>query len=191
MDRGAIPMPPRRFNLGDGLILVAVAAFTLAMLRAGGWFERLPRRFQIWCETLPTMVKDSWPYVVWGPLQRDTVATFVDELLQLIFPVLAGLTLAQPLMRLRQPRPTPRELVRQSGLAACLAVVLGTLVLVDLSWVAHIDFPGPVILLPLLLLLWPVLGLPPWRSEASWIDRLGRGVGWGWLVLVTIALSRL
>jgi hypothetical protein len=33
-----------------------------------------------------------------------------------------------------------------------------------------------------LLLLWPILGLPPWNAERSWIDRLGRTVGWGWII---------
>jgi hypothetical protein len=187
MDRADVPRPKRRFNLGDGLILMAVVAWTLAMLRGSGWFDCVPVWFQFWCETLPKMVRTSWPYVGWGPLQRSEVAAFLAALLQLLSTVLVGLTLVQPVMRLRWPRPPRRELVRQSGLAACLAVILGTLVLVDLSWVAHLDVLLPVILVPVLLLLWPVLGLPPWRSEKSWIDRLGRGVGWGWIVLATIA----
>jgi hypothetical protein len=34
-----------------------------------------------------------------------------------------------------------------------------------------------------LLLVWPALGLPPWHAEPSWIDRLGRAVGLGWIVV--------
>jgi hypothetical protein len=31
----------RRFNLGDGLILIWALALTLAVLRSNGWFERI------------------------------------------------------------------------------------------------------------------------------------------------------
>ncbi len=49
---------------------------------------------------------------------------------------------------------------------------------------------GRITLASALLLCWPVLGIPPWRSEASWIDRLGRAVGWGWIV-VTASVTAL
>jgi hypothetical protein len=67
-------------------------------------------------------------------------------------------------------------------LVVCLGVIVGTRTVVDLRWVAQIEVARGVIWASALLLLWPVLGLPPWRSEAGWIDRLGRGVGWGWVV---------
>ncbi len=63
-------------------------------------------------------------------------------------------------------------------------MIVVTLIFVDLKWVAQIDVPWEAILASHLLLFWPVLGLPPWRSEASWIDRLGRAVGWGWIVVI-------
>jgi hypothetical protein len=34
----------------------------------------------------------------------------------------------------------------------------------------------------ILLMIWPLLGLPPWHAEPNWIDRLGRGVGCGWII---------
>ena len=51
-----------------------------------------------------------------------------------------------------------------------------------------IDVAWGAIVASALLLFWPVLGLPPWRSEASWIDRLGRAVGWGWIVAIASAI---
>ena len=39
----------------------------------------------------------------------------------------------------------------------------------------------------ILLTIWPLLGLRPWHAERSWIDRLGRGVGWGWIAAIASA----
>jgi hypothetical protein len=62
-------------------------------------------------------------------------------------------------------------------------------VFVDLAWVARIQVPGVVILASTPLLFWPVLGLPRWRWEGSWIDRLGRAVGCGWIVVMGSAAA--
>jgi hypothetical protein len=37
----------------------------------------------------------------------------------------------------------------------------------------------------ILLMIWPLCALPPWRAEPSWIDRLGRAVGWGWIAALS------
>ena len=44
MESGQEHRPYRRFGLGDGLILMAALALTLFVLRATGWFARLPAR---------------------------------------------------------------------------------------------------------------------------------------------------
>ena len=107
----------------------------------------------------------------------------VDELfVELLCSVLLGLTLAQPIMRLRAPRPQFREVVRQSGFVVCLAVIVGTLVFVDLGSFAIIGDSWAFVPAAVLFLLWPIFGLQPWNAERSWIDRLGRGVGLGWIV---------
>ena len=103
--------------------------------------------------------------------------------------MLLGLTLVQPLMRLRSPRPLFRDLVRQSGFVVCLAVIVGTLIFVDLWSFAIIGDSLVLVQAAVLLLLWPILGLPPWHSEASWIDRLGRAVGWGWIVAMASVMA--
>jgi hypothetical protein len=86
------------------------------------------------------------------------------------------------LMRLRSPRPLFRELVRQSGFVVCLAVIVGTLIFVDVGRFTTSGDSLVLVQAAVLLLLWPLLGLPPWHAERSWIDRLGRAVGWGWIV---------
>jgi hypothetical protein len=187
VEPNAISPPSRRFNLGDGLVLIAVAAFTLAMLRASDWFERMPDRLGFWLDTFSGIVSSPPRYALWGPRTGMALVDVLEELLQLLFPLLAGLTVAQPVMRLRRPRPPRGDLIWQAGFVSCLAVILGTLILVDLSWAARDSATQAMMLVPIALLLWPALGLRPWRAEASWIDRLGRGVGWGWLALGGIA----
>jgi len=144
-----------------------------------------------------------------GRIAHSFIYSLVDELfVQALTALLLGLTLAQPVMRLRGPRPPLRDVFRQSGFVVCLAVIVGTLILLDCLWVAKFDvsmwsselrqsdrtiaYPwvaqwgvdGRITLASVPLLCWPVLGIPPWRSEASWIDRLGRAVGWGWFVVM-------
>jgi hypothetical protein len=81
--------------------------------------------------------------------------------------VLVGLTLAQPLIRLRRPRPSLRAVVRQSGFVVCVTVIVATLVIIDLEWGGLIR-PSALTMLGIsLVLLWPILG---------------RGVGLGWIV---------
>jgi hypothetical protein len=179
---------PRRFNLGDSLILIAACALIVAQLRATPWFERFPLRLRFWAETLSgNMEMTSWDFSsLWLWMShgrgRMVVQQVAIESFLFVCPVLTVLTLVQPLMRLRSPRPLFRELVRQSGFVACLAVIVGWLIFVDLRWLAIIGNSRVLVQGPFLLLLWPVLGMPPWHSEASWIDRLGRAVGWGWIV---------
>ena len=179
--------PRRRFHLGDSLILIAALALTLSVLLSTKWFARIPGRVSLWWDARPKFVGGFPWFLAGGPLTRMAVSEIVDDFVQLLSSVLLGLTLVQPFLRLRRPRPPLRDLVRQSGFVVCLAVIVGTLIFVDLGWVARIDVSWEAILASAILLFWPVLGLPPWRSEASWIDRLGRAVGWGWIVVIAIA----
>ena len=178
----------RRFNLGDSLILIAACALIIAQLRATPWFERFPLRVRFWAETLSgNLEMTSWDFSTWWlwlshGRGRMVVQQVAFESFLFLCPVLTVLTLVQPLMRLRAPRPPFRDLARQSGLVACLAVIGGTFIFVDLRWLAIIGNSSVLVQAAFLLLLWPLLGLPPWKAERSWIDCLGRGVGWGWIV---------
>jgi hypothetical protein len=108
-----------------------------------------------------------------------------ELLLRTLCPVLVGLTVAQPVMRLRRPRPSLSRLVRQSGFVACLicaVTLVGLLFIVGDGWFSGLTLSLPLTRGILLILIWPILGLPPWNAERSWIDRLGRAVGCGWIV---------
>src|SRR5262249_46792581 len=120
MDSNEADHPSRRFSLGDGLILMAVLALTLSILRFTEWFAPIPGHVRFWRDTFPRLVGVSPPLLAWGPLARTVVSQVVAEFLQLLGSALPGLTLAQPFMRLRCPRPPLRDLVRQSGFVVCL-----------------------------------------------------------------------
>src|SRR5579875_1878965 len=167
--------PYRRFGLADGMIIMVALALALVVLRGQAWFIRFPLRVAYWWRTsLALMGARPWdlPALPRGQAASLLVVQILDEIvIQLLSSVLFGLTLTQPLLRLRHPRPPLRDLVRQSGLAVCLGVILGAIIMVDLSWMAGTDvlffalYRYPV--LPLLL-LWPLLGIFPWRTEESW-----------------------
>jgi hypothetical protein len=188
MEQGESSRPHRRFGLGDRLILLAALALTLAALRANGWFDRLPGRLAFWWETSLDLLRiRTWNL---GGLTRAQGLRFLaiqvteEILVQLLSSVLFGLTLAQPVLRLRRPRPPLREVIRQSGLAACLGVILLSIVSVDILWMTGTDVTAWILPALPFALLWPICGLYPWRTEASWIDRLGRAVGWGWVIAI-------
>ena len=96
---------------------------------------------------------------------------------------LFGMTAAFLAVRLRQPRPTLLALLRQPGLVAGLAMVLGLfwgtgflIILfpdkVDSMTAAPIAVGGTVVV------GWVVLALSrKWAHEPGWIDRLGRILG--------------
>jgi hypothetical protein len=182
----------RRFGLADILIVMSALALTLSMLRIH-WFTRFTYRIAFWREaTLELLRLRDWSFAKLsrGQLAWTLAGQIIDEIfVGLLSAVLLGLTLVQPVLRLSRPRPPFREIMRQSGLVACLGIIIGTLIATDLSWLAGVDVGYWFILAALSLLLWPLLGVYPWRPEASWIDRLGRAVGWGWIIATAAAIA--
>jgi hypothetical protein len=182
-------IPPRRFGLGDGLILMIALALSLERFRALKWFgSQLETIRWLWQGIGFYGGWGTWPSDVLTRQQLPTamVARFTVELLRSLCPVLLGLTVAQPLLRLKRPRPPLWRVVRQPGLVICLlgVTLVGMLLFMGDWW-----FTGTALALPLtrgtmLLMLWPLLALPPWQAEASWVDRLGRVVGWGWIAVL-------
>jgi hypothetical protein len=174
----------RRFNLGDCLILIGAFSLSLAALQSNGWFERFPvQAGYLWRASSELLGLSHWS----SPLTRRqlgrTVAVgMVSESVELLSCILLGLTLAQPLIRLRRPRPPLGSVIRQPGFVVCLSVILGTLVMVDLEWVINTRLFFGALWCIALLLVWPVIAAPPWRAEANWVDWLGRGVGVGWII---------
>ena len=124
----------------------------------------------------------------WPSLTRElSLLVIFNLLLPTLCPVLLGLMIAQPVLRLRRPRPPFSQVWRQSGFVVslmgiglvCLLMPMGT------WWFSGVVLTLGLTRVVILLMIWPLLGLRPWHTERSWIDRLGRGVGWGWIAAIT------
>jgi hypothetical protein len=180
----------RRFSLGDGLILLGALAVCMERFREIGWFQSFPTTLARCYEAVPQILGfppwDLAPISNRARWMTSLIHSLTHELLvRTLCPVLLGLMVAQPLIRLRRPRPPLAQIIRQSGFVTCLifGALVGVLVLIMGAWwfseeALSLSLTREVIL----LLFWPILGLPPFTVEKSWIDRLGRAVGWGWLV---------
>ena len=194
MDSIANRRSPRRFGLRDGLILVAVLAIALSLLRSDHRVSKLIELPGWWRRVYWLPGDTRWPLGMTKPL---LVRLCVGRSLKILVPVLSrillALTLAQVSLRLLRPRPPLGHLVRQAGFVACLAAIAGYLWLWDLSCTKEVyrvcgRCPGPFAGPPwslqesAILVIWPLVGLRPWRKDPGWLDRLGRAVGWGWVL---------
>ena len=178
----------RRFGLGDGLILLGAMAICLERFRAIHWYRFFPESLRWSWRAITYLMGLSY----WSPDLGYSRAEVIDRLpvevirlwLYTLCPVLLGLMVVQPLLRLARPRPPLAEVVRQSGFVTCL---IGLATVAMLLSIGSMWFSGLALTLGLtrglfLLMLWPLLAVPPWRAEPSWVDRLGRMVGWGWIL---------
>ena len=191
--------PPRRFKLVDAMALVAAMAVacgvTLWIDRASGGFISWSSIFHLFSDNSTTVVLDHYaelPSLVGG--------TIVD-LICLSLPFFAVLTLTMVPIRLLDPRPRFRRLVRQPGTMAVFAASLGILIaatevacamlysafaaasasplfiLAVLGGVA--SYPGLAVFFVWMTLL---LGRR-WRAEPDWVDRAGRVFGAYWMTM--------
>jgi len=184
-------VPCRRFNLGDAMILTAAAAVAL-MPPWDGYLRAVPTMFASWGQLLGHIM--GWR-IVPTLTGRANVAGLVHSVLTfgagfLGFP-LAGLTLAALWFRLRRPRPSWRDLIRQPGFAASVAAPLGFVAFLESRWFGA-EWDLMMVVAGMIGAAWVLLvALRQWRAELGWIDRLGRGVGVVWIVAATFeALGR-
>jgi hypothetical protein len=186
MATSAEPLTYRPFRVADGMVLIA-ALFVAAAWDRGAVLEAVGWRFMV----PPTL----------GVLANQAVA-IVTVLLP--FLVVASPTLLA--LRLQTPRPGLRALLEQPGAVACALASLAVIPVVLLvlvsnftagrpmaaAWTRAVDdlkperfaLVGTLIGLAVLV-AWIVLrARQQWHPEASWIDRLGRLVGSGWIVMI-------
>jgi hypothetical protein len=191
MDTTGQDPTPRRFNLGDAVVVIFGLALSLERLNSTGWFDRAAVDLA-WCgETISQLAGwSAWktPFATRRELMVQIASRLIDlVLVQLVCGVVVGLMVAQPLLRLRQPRPPRHQLIRQSGFVASVVsmwAVLLVFAIVGNRWYSNFVLALGFVRCIGAFLLWVVLGLPPWCTEASWIDRLGRAVGWGFIIAI-------
>jgi hypothetical protein len=124
----------------------------------------------------------------------------------LYLPFLIAGSLAQIAFRLQRPRPSWQQLRRQPGTVACaLATVFlipAGLMILELhlfsgrpplvAWARIVDDLKPERLTIVattiglaVLVAWIVMNVTrQWKPEANWIDRLGRVLGVGWIIMI-------
>ena len=184
--------PVRRFNLGDGLVLMVGVAIALAVLMPTPWISRIGPRVRFAFEA-SRMLSGATPWpapaLTRADLIRMAAGGLISEFHQFLASLLIGATLVVPIVRLRRPRPAIPEVLHQPGFVICLAVILIVLLRTDISWALSIPIPLFVTEASSLILIWPLAGLAPWRPEASWVDRLGRAVGWGWILSAACSMA--
>jgi hypothetical protein len=178
---------PRRFNVGDALILVAALGLGLSSIRDR--IRTVVPRAHAWSQDYHRYENDLAivPPIDAAELDFARKSLFVqisDEGRAWFLSVLTGLTPAQILLRLRRPRPAWRSLVHQLGFIACLAAVAGYLL--DRGWdhAVRLGFaPFPFWTSLSVLAAWAIMFLSQrGHAEKGWIDRLGRVLGTAWVV---------
>jgi hypothetical protein len=177
----------RRPTILDVMVLVAATAAGLSWIRT----------------------QYDWPYFAQAWLAFHEAGYYVESaqyLVRAAWPVLLAWTLAALMLGMRGPRPSSRGLGERPGLVACCAATLAT---AATFWPTAIGlFVGPV--RPDLTTTSPqrfwldvatgagaaeTVGLAvasawltqalgrTWHAEPTWIDRLGRTLGFVWIAL--------
>jgi hypothetical protein len=175
----------RRFTLADLMVLIAVVAVSIPLMR---WIKFEPK-LPIGTGSISPS-PSNWIYWFWSGEPSCVVATTMLALIPL---------------RWLGSRPSASRIVRQPGAVACLAGAGAMIVglancLISEAIFSNSDAPGvlgPAVQLnswywrealgsiPLAILgVWTALAMSGrWSPEASWIDRAGRAMGIFWVVL--------
>jgi hypothetical protein len=172
---------------------VIALSITLERFRSISWFRSFPSNLAECWQMFSQLVGWS-PWTHFSGQTRLALATELPLLvingllLPTLCPVLLGLMFAQPLLRLRRPRPPLSQVVRQSGFVVCLIGIALVCLLLSMGdwWFSGVALTLGMTRVIILFMIWPLLGLRPWHTEPSWIDRIGRGVGWGWIMAIAL-----
>ena len=175
----------RKFTLFDAVVSVAAVGLALAFARA--------QLTYLWANlwAIPIRGPAGWAGV-WSYLRTRTDVTYsiVMHSFTSLYCFLFAWTLAFLVMRLRKPRPSLRRLVKQPGMVACEVLLFGMILTVclgsneDYRLLASVAVFSTALAIPA---AWAILALlGRWAAEPSWIDRLGRGLGFCWSVSIPL-----
>jgi len=166
--------------------MILLAAMAISLVNERYLYLGLPIRIRYTIDCVYRLAGWSpWQTpITRSELVHDLLNTLLFDSTQLLFSSLLIATPAVLWLRLRQPRPSLRDLTRQPGLVACGAALLGYLLYVDLY---HYFSTRRLYLRctvgSAVVVAWLIQALScRWQAEACWVDRLGRLIGLGWLV---------
>ena len=191
---GAMTRPRRSFTLSDAMALVAATAIGLAAAR--GLHE------SIWSMTSSSVKAGSY----------SAIALEVARWIVIAIPMAWAWTIALLLLGLRASQMGFRERFIRSGSAACgaatiaMAIEMIHMLAVLTLIVTQAGTPRPLVMREVISELFLVIGMPGvatsglavtiawvtlavsgrWQPEASWIDRVGRLMGCGWIGLMIL-----
>jgi hypothetical protein len=178
----------------DAILLVAAAAIGMGVFQLSrrGWFKG-----HVW------IVNHGIPDVhSWSTTQALVTCAYLTVHLT---PLVAPWTILLLVLRMRPPRPRCRQIWRQPGMAACLAVLVGwfwtvfpLLLALNVAYVARSrrsitpdDWAQKYLADELFIYVGLAVGATwlvqyasgRWRKPADWIDRMGVVVGALWIVI--------
>ncbi len=177
--------PCRPFNLGDAMILIAALACWLSVMP--GYFVSIPSNFLEVCETALRL--GGWlPWSSEHPpgLAWMTLHLGVHNVLHGFRFLFGYLVVAVLVIGLRGAQPPFGDLLRQSGFGASLFLFMLPWIYLQIWWLNGEKFPYWIYLIFACILIYILLGRPPWRARAGWIDRLARVVAWYWVVAMVV-----
>jgi hypothetical protein len=161
----------RRFNLGDGMILIA--ALAPGMFGGPIAAQQLVRHLRGLARSRPMTVDGFWAML--AALGRHDAALILRDVWSLSILFVLCLTWAQLVFRVRRPRPSWEQILQQPGTLGCLATTASVLLMLVLPylrrqsphvWLLVIGWAAPV--------GWAALALVRrWRPERGWFDQLG------------------
>jgi len=193
MTTSAEPISQRPFRIADAMVLIAALFVALAWDRARVLGALLGFPSRLW-------------FLFGSSFSFRYLASEAAGVVLLWLPFLVVGSLSVFALRLQQPRPDLLRLLQQPGAVACslatLAIVpAGIMVLATrflsgrpaaYAWAGVVDdlkpeqFTVVAALIGLAVMVaWIVMKAKgQWRPEASWIDRFGRLLGWGWILMI-------
>jgi hypothetical protein len=158
----------RRFGLLDAMILIAATAQSLAFAR-----------------TSYNMVFDHGFGQVFSMSRQHVRIAFLAAPIGVLTVFLDTWIPSYLLLRLRQPRPTLRQIAFQPGVVACESLFLMWIATASerlvFSWLPALA--STVAFTLAIPVGWTILASTGgWRPEVGWIERLGRFLGVCWIV---------
>lgn len=178
----------RPFTIADGMILIAATALATA------W---IARAWRLLGDQQSSLADDVWGYALIAIIAA--------------LPFLVVWTMAMVVLSARKPRPVWWRASREPGASASLAAALSLVVsmpiitaivlisvmrtrtsdevrgLLPVVFLQFLSMAAPLVGF-VVLMTWSLMGVQNgWRCKATWIDRLGRVLGFLWIVAGTIS----